>query len=235
MSLSLSAEDYFDIKQPVIVPVNIGLPEKAEKVYKQLRRDLTVAVTDDTDITAVNAAALSSKCLQCASGGVYDDSGACRVLHDEKLLALDSILEESSGAPVLVAYHWRFSAERILKRYKSAVLLEKDPEIIARWNRGEIPVLVTNPAAAGHGLNLQDGGHILVIFDQWWDLEQYLQVIERIGPTWQYQAGHPRPVYVYHIIARDTLDPVVLSRLQSKRKVQDLLLEYLKNQEIEDE
>lgn len=229
VSISLSAEDYFDIKQPVIVPVNIGLPEKAEKVYKQLRRDLTVAVTDDTDITAVNAAALSAKCLQCASGGVYDDSGACRVLHDEKLLALDSILEEAAGEPVLVAYHWRFSAERILNRYKSAVMLEKDPEIIARWNRGEIPILVTNPAAAGHGLNLQDGGHILVIFDQWWDLEQYLQVIERIGPTRQYQAGHPRPVYIYHIIARETLDPVVLARLQSKRKVQDLLLEYLKS------
>lgn len=229
VSLSLSAEDYFDIKQPVIVPVNIRLPEKAESVYKQLRRDLTVAVTDDTDITAINAAALSAKCLQCASGGVYDDSGACRVLHDEKLLALDSIIEESAGEPVLVAYHWRFSAERILKRYKSAVLLEKDPEIIARWNRGEIPILVTNPAAAGHGLNLQDGGHILVVFDQWWDLEQYLQVIERIGPTRQYQAGHPRPVYIYHIIARETLDPVVLARLQSKRKVQDLLLEYLKS------
>ena len=108
-------------------------------------------------------------------------------------------------------------------------MLEKDPEIIARWNRGELPILVTNPAAAGHGLNLQDGGHSLVIFDQWWDLEQYLQVNERIGPTRQYQAGHPRPVYIYHIIARDTLDPVVLARLQSKRKVQDLLLEYLKD------
>ena len=235
VSISLSAKDYFDIQQPIIMPVNIMLPEKAEKVYKQLRRDLTVAVTGETDITAVNAAALSAKCLQCASGGVYDDSGACCVLHDEKLLALDSILEESAGEPVLVAYHWRFSAERILKRYKSAVLLEKDPEIIARWNRGEIPILITNPAAAGHGLNLQDGGHILVVFDQWWDLEQYLQVIERIGPTRQYQAGHPRPVYIYHIIARETLDPVVLARLQSKRKVQDLLLEYLKNQEIEDE
>lgn len=233
VSLSLSAEDYFDIEQPIIMPVNIMLPEKAEKVYKQLRRDLTVAITGETDITAVNAAALSAKCLQCASGGVYDDSGTCRVLHDEKLLALDSILEEANGAPVLVAYHWKFSADSILKKYgKNARLLDKNPETIASWNRGEIPVLVTNPAAAGHGLNLQDGGHILVIFDQWWDLEQYLQVIERIGPTRQYQAGHPRPVYIYHIIARGTLDTAVMNRLQTKRKVQESLLDFLREESI---
>lgn len=229
VSISLSAADYFDIQQPLVIPVWVQLPEKAAEFYKTLRRDLLVAVSETEDVTAVNAAALSSKCLQCASGAVYDSAGAVVALHDEKLKALDSIIEEASGAPVLVAYHWRFSAERILKRYKSAVMLEKDPEIIARWNRGEIPILVTNPAAAGHGLNLQDGGHILVVFDQWWDLEQYLQVIERIGPTRQYQAGHPRPVYIYHIIARETLDPVVLARLQTKRKVQDMLLEYLKD------
>ena len=69
-----------------------------------------------------------------------------------------------------------------------------------------------------------------MIFDEWWDLEQYLQVIERIGPTRQCQAGHPRPVYIYHIMARGTLDPVVLARLQTKREVQDLLLEYLKGE-----
>ena len=97
-------------------------------------------------------------------------------------------------------------------------------------------MLVPNPATAGHGLNLQDGGHILVIFDEWWGLGQYLLVIERIGPTRQYQAGHPRPGYIYHIMARGTLDPVVLARLQTKRKVQDLLLlEYLKGEHDEAE
>ena len=206
------------------------MPDETEKLYKTLKSDLLVSLDETSEVTAVNAAALSANCLQCASGAVYDDEGECRILHEEKLLALDSIIEEAAGESVLVAYHWRFSAERIMKRFKSAVMLDKDPETIARWNRGEIPILVTNPASAGHGLNLQDGGHILVIFDEWWDLEQYLQVIERIGPTRQYQAGHPRPVYVYHIMARGTLDPVVLARLQTKRKVQDLLLEYLKGE-----
>ena len=235
VSVSLSAADYFDIQQPLVIPVQVQLPEKAAGFYKTLRRDLLVSITETEDVTAVNAAALSSKCLQCASGAVYDDEGACRDLHDEKLQALESIIEEAAGEPVLVAYHWQSSAKKILSRFKPARLLDKDPETIAAWNRGEIPVLVTNPASAGHGLNLQDGGHILVVFDEWWDLEQYLQVIERIGPTRQCQAGHPRPVYIYHIMARGTLDPVVLARLQTKRKVQDLLLEYLKGEHDEAE
>lgn len=235
VSISLSASDWFDIDEPIISPVYVGMPDETEKFYKTLKSDLLVSLDETSEVTAVNAAALSAKCLQCASGAVYDDEGECRILHDEKLLALDSIIEEAAGEPVLVAYHWRFSAERIMKRFKNAVILDKDPETIARWNRGEIPILVTNPASAGHGLNLQDGGHILVIFDEWWDLEQYLQVIERIGPTRQMQAGHPRPVYVYHIMARGTLDPVVLTRLQTKCKVQDALLEYLKGDKDHDE
>lgn len=235
VSISLSASGWFDIDEPIISPVYVGMPDETEKFYKTLKSDLLVSLDETSEVTAVNAAALSAKCLQCASGAVYDDEGECRILHEEKLLALDSIIEEAAGEPVLVAYHWRFSAERIMKRFKNAVILDKDPETIARWNRGEIPVLVTNPASAGHGLNLQDGGHILVIFDEWWDLEQYLQVIERIGPTRQMQAGHPRPVYVYHIMARGTLDPVVLTRLQTKCKVQDALLEYLKGDKDHDE
>ena len=236
VSVSLSAADYFDIQQPLVIPVRVQLPEKAAEFYKTLRRDLLVSITETEDVTAVNAAALSSKCLQCASGAVYDSAGGVVALHDEKLKALESIIEEANGAPVLVAYHWKFSADAILKKYgKQARMLDKNPETIAAWNRGEIPILVTNPASAGHGLNLQDGGNILVIFDEYWDLEQYLQVVERIGPTRQYQAGHPRPVYVYHIITEGTLDPVVLLRLQSKRKVQDLLLEYLKGEHDEAE
>ena len=235
VSISLSAEDWFDIDEPIISPVYVGMPDETEKFYKTLKSDLLVSLDETSEVTAVNAAALSAKCLQCASGAVYDDEGECRILHEEKLLALDSIIEEAAGEPVLVAYHWRFSAERIMKRFKNAVILDKDPETIAAWNRGEIPILVTNPASAGHGLNLQDGGHILVIFDEWWDLEQYLQVIERIGPTRQMQAGHPRPVYVYHIMARGTLDPVVLTRLQTKCRVQDALLEYLKGDKDHDD
>ena len=232
VTLSLKSEDYFDIQQPIVTQVQVCLPDTVMTMYNELKRDLMAKLSDETEITAANAAALSSKCLQCASGSIYLDFGQKKDLHTEKLQALESIIEEAAGEPVIVAYHWKFSAEKILARFKNARLLDKDPETIAAWNRGEIPILVTNPASAGHGLNLQDGGRILVIFDEWWDLEQYLQVIERIGPTRQMQAGHPRSVYIYHIIARGTLDTAVMNRLQTKRKVQESLLDFLREESI---
>lgn len=124
-----------------------------------------------------------------ASGAVYtDDAGCWSELHDAKLQALDSILIEAAGAPVLFAH----------------------------------------PASAGHGLNMQDGGNILVFFSHWWDLEQYQQIIERIGPTRQIQAGHNRPVFIHHIIAAGTMDEMVMERRNSKRTVQDILLDAMK-------
>ena len=119
VSVSLSAEDWFDIDEPIVSPVYVTLPDKAADTYKRLKQDLLVAAEaeGEADISAVNAAALSSKCLQCASGAVYDDEGACRDLHDEKLQALESIIEEAAGEPGLVAYHWQSSAQKILARF----------------------------------------------------------------------------------------------------------------------
>lgn len=99
---------------------------------------------------------------------------------------------------------------------------------VDKWDHLRNPVMFAHPASAGHGLNLQDGGNILVFFSHWWDLEQYQQIIERIGPTRQIQAGHNRPVWIHHIIAADTVDELVMQRRDSKREVQDILLAALK-------
>ncbi len=96
-------------------------------------------------------------------------------------------------------------------------------------------MLFVHPASAGHGLNLQDGGNILAFFGHWWDLEQYQQIIERIGPTRQAQAGHKRPVFIHHIVAADTVDELVLARLESKREVQALLLEAIKEKHMKNQ
>jgi SNF2 family DNA or RNA helicase len=109
-------------------------------------------------------------------------------------------------------------------------VLDKNPETIRQWNRGEIPILLAHPASAGHGLNLQDGGNILVFFSHDWNLETYLQMIERIGTTRQAQAGHDRPVFLYYIVAKNTIDEIVLARRKTKKSVQDALLEGLKCQ-----
>jgi SNF2 family DNA or RNA helicase len=227
--LSLDAADYFPIDSPIEVPVPVELPEGARKVYDHLQRDMYVALDDGTEVDAVNAAALTVKCLQVASGALYREDATWEELHDVKIEALRSIIEESAGAPVLVAYHWKADLERLLKAFPKGRALDKNPRTIKDWNAGKIPVLFAHPASAGHGLNLQDGGHILVFFSHWWDLEQYQQIIERIGPTRQAQAGHPRPVFLYHIIAKDTVDELVITRMKSKRTVQEVLLEALKN------
>ncbi|WP_433847125.1 SNF2-related protein [Acinetobacter proteolyticus] len=231
--LSIEAKDYFDIKDPIFRTVEIELKGKARKLYDEMEKEMFIELSETTEVEAFNAAAKTMKCLQLASGSVYtDDQGNWQAVHDLKIQALESIIEEACGMPVLVAYHFKSDLERLQKAFPSGKHLDKDPKTIHDWNAGKIPVLFAHPASAGHGLNLQDGGNILVFFSHWWDLEQYQQIIERIGPTRQAQAGHDRPVYIYHIIAKNTIDSVVMARRDSKREVQDLLMEAMKRREV---
>lgn len=226
--VSLNASDYFPLRDPIVSNIYVTLPAEARRVYDDLQRTMIAELAEDVEIDAVSAATKSIKCLQVASGTVYDDAHTWHYLHDTKIEALKSIVEESAGAPVLVAYHWRSDLDRLLKAFPAGVALDKDPAIIRRWNAGKIPILFVHPASAGHGLNLQDGGNILVFFSHWWDLEQYQQIVERIGPTRQAQAGHNRSVFIYHIVARDTIDELVIERRDAKKTVQEILLEHLK-------
>lgn len=228
VTISLDAADWFDIEKPIHNVIRVDLPPKARQQYDGMEKEMFLEL-DDTDIEALNAAAKTVKCLQIASGAIYtDDVGSWQEIHDGKLQALDSILNESGGMPVLVAYHFKSDLARLLKAFPKGRHLDQDPQTIRDWNAGKIPVLFAHPASAGHGLNLQDGGNILVFFSHWWDLEQYQQIIERIGPTRQIQAGHNRPVWIHHIIATDTIDEMVMERRESKREVQDILLEAMK-------
>lgn len=227
VTLSLDAADWFPIEKPICTQIPVELPPEARATYDKMQKDFFVKL-GETEIEATNAAALSVKCLQATSGVLYDDTGKWIEIHDAKIDALKSVIAEANGAPVLVAYHWKADAARILKAIPGARVLDKDPKTIAAWNAGKIPVLLAHPASAGHGLNLQDGGSILVFFSLWWNLEYYQQIIERIGPTRQLQAGHPRPVFIYHIIATGTLDETVLQRMETKREIQDLLLDRMK-------
>jgi SNF2 family DNA or RNA helicase len=142
--------------------------------------------------------------------------------------ALDSVIEEANGMPVLVAYNFKHDLERLRRRFRQARVLDADPDTIRQWNAGRIEVLLAHPASAGHGLNLQDGGNILAFFGLNWSLEEHMQIIERIGPTRQKQAGYDRPVFVHYIMARDTVDDMVLDRLTSKKTTQEILLEATK-------
>ena len=168
-------------------------------------------------------------CHQIANGAcITDDEGPWTEVHSAKLEALDSVIEEAAGMPVLVAYNFRSDLARLKARYPRGRHLDADPKTIKDWNAGKIDVMFIHPKSAGHGLDLQYGGNILAFFSLTWNLEEYMQVIERIGPQRQKQAGFDRPVFVHQIMARNTVDDLLLERLTSKRSTQSILLEALR-------
>lgn len=225
LTLKLNAEDWFSLEDPIVTNIEVTLPTRAHQQYIDMENEMLIELEEDDVIESANAAAKTGKCLQIASGAIYREDGTYEVLHDEKIKALESIVEESGGMPILVTYQFRHEAERILKAFPQARKLDKDPKTIRNWNAGKIPMLLAHPASCGHGLSLQDGGNILVFFSTGWNLEEHEQIVERIGPTRQKQAGHDRPVFIYNIVARSTLDETVLKRIETKREVLDLLLE----------
>ena len=230
LCVSLNAKDYFDISEPITHVVEVELPEKARKLYKAMEKDMYIDLNKNTAVEAFDAGSKTMKCLQLASGAIYtnEKNTEWAEVHDAKLQALEEIVGKAAGMPVLVAYHFKSDLVRLKKAFPKGRELDQNPKTIKDWNAGKIPLLFAHPASAGHGLNLQDGGNIIAFFTHWWDLEQFQQIIERIGPTRQAQAGHDRPVFVYHIVARGTVDNVVMKRRDTKRAIQELLMENLK-------
>jgi SNF2 family DNA or RNA helicase len=230
--LALDAKDYFDLKEPIVNKIEIDLPRKAMGQYRDMEKRMILELEGHlgpTEVEALNAASKTQKCLQIANGAIYtDDAKNWEEIHGTKIKALEDIVEEASGAPVLVSYTFKHDLERLKTAFPQGVFLDKNPDTIRDWNAGKIPILFAHPKSAGHGLNLQDGGNILVFFSVNWSLEEHEQIIERIGPTRQIQAGYDRPVFVHYILTRDTIDFEVLERLETKASVQDILMRFLK-------
>ena len=223
--------DGLPVDEPIRNKLYVDLPPAARSLYRQMEKEMFAEI-EGREVSAVHAAARTNKCLQICNGAVYvdpdDHNSPWEALHDAKLDALESVIEEAAGMPVLVAYSFKSDLTRILKRFPQARHLDADPETIRQWNAGKIPVLVAHPASAGHGLNLQYGGNILAFFGIDWGLENHMQIIERIGPQRQKQAGFDRPVFVHYIMAKNTVDDMVFDRLVNKKSVQDALLDGLK-------
>jgi hypothetical protein len=227
--LTLDPADWFDIEAPIVNRVSVTLPAKARAKYREMEREFFTQI-DGADIEAVSAASKSQKCLMMASGTVYTDSEkkVWAEIHDEKLAALESVLNEAGGMPVLCAHWWVPDRERILKAFPKAVDLATR-EGMAAFKAGKSPLGVAHPQSLGHGIDgLQDITNIVCFYSAWWGLETHDQIIERVGPVRQMQSGHNRPVFIHYLTAEGTLDEVVLERYSSKRQVQDLLLDYMK-------
>jgi len=235
LCISLDAKDHFEIDEPIVNVIRVDMPAKARAQYKEMEKEMFIELECGAQIEALNAASKTIKCLQIANGAIYTDDTRTNFteIHNEKIKALESIIEEAAGMPILVAYHFKHDLARLQKAFPKGRALDSDPNTIRDWNAGKTPLLFAHPASAGHGLNLQDGGNILAFFGHWWNLEEYQQIIERIGPARQAQSGYNRPVFIHHIVTKGTMDEMVMLRRDSKREVQDLLLEAMKQRKGE--
>lgn len=224
ITMALRPEDWLDIKAPQIFRRDVELPDDAMRLYKQMERDFFAEVKLGTEIEALNAAAKSMKLLQMSSGHVYDSAHTAHLIHDAKIEELKSIINESGGESILVVFHFQFEATALKAAFGDAFRVFRTARDEADWNAGKIPLMGIHPQSGGHGTNLQYGGRTMVFFTHTWDLELREQVIERIGPVRQLQAGLDRVVLIYDLVARNTLDVDVLNRLTSKRSVQEALM-----------
>lgn len=217
-------------KQPIVNKIPVDLPHDAMRFYKDMEKRFFAEI-NGKQIEAANAAVKSGKCLQIANGASYvgESNEEWEVIHDEKIAALESVVEEGCGRPILVVYNFRSDVARLSRAFPRGRVLDQKEQTIKDWNAGKIPLLFIHPASAGHGLSLQHGGNIIVFFGLNWNLEEHEQVKARIGPARQAQSGYDRPVFEHYIIARNTIDELVLERLQTKREVQDILLEAMKH------
>ena len=221
LCVSMSAADYLKLPERIdnVIPVKLQAAE-LEK-YRELEREQVLSLGDDQTIVALNAAAVMNKLLQMANGCVYTDGGAYAAIHERKLEALQEIIE-TTDEPVLVFYSFRHDLEAIKAGISEAEELT-GPESIARWNAGEIRVLLAHPASVGYGLNLQDGGRVIVWYGLTWSLELYQQANARL-----YRQGQTKPVIIHHLVAEGTVDEQVMRALQAKDTSQAALLAALK-------
>lgn len=219
--ISMSAKDHLNLKDPILIDVRVTMDAKEKKLYKTMERDAVLELGNDT-IAALSAAVVSNKLLQLANGVIYDEDGKAHIVHGRKLDALEELREEAQGENILVFYSFKSDYERIKARFPDAVKLD-GAETIRDWNAGKIKMLLAHPASAGHGLNLQDGGSIIIWYGLTWSLELYQQANARL-----HRQGQKNTVRIYRLLTEGTVDARVAEALEGKGIRQEELLEKLK-------
>jgi SNF2 family DNA or RNA helicase len=237
--LRLQAEDYLELPDIIENDVPVELPGPARKAYNEMEKEafalLDAFVDGDADnfLNTEHAAAARNKARQIANGGVYNDGKKWVHIHDAKMEALESIIEERGGKPVLVAYEFAHDYERACQFFKDkfpriggGVSARKTDDLVTQWNNGDIPVFWVHPAAAGHGLNMQgcDTADCIVWFAPPDDLELYDQLNARL----RRQGSKIKKLVIHRLIAVETFDVAGVRRLHSKADVQTSLLDALK-------
>jgi SNF2 family DNA or RNA helicase len=242
LALRTAAEDYLDMPTLIENNIQVELPPQVMEIYDRLENDL-IAKLNDKVVVASNAAAASMKCRQVANGGIYLDPEVQALvklpkskrewvnLHYEKVDALAELIEELQGSPLLVAYDFEHDLDRLREKLGKdvpyiggGVTAKRSAELERAWNAGHLPVLLGHPQAMAHGLNLQEVGHHVAWHSMTWDFELYDQFIRRI----RRQGNKSKKVFVHHILAKGTIDEIMLQALRSKNRGQNALFDALK-------
>lgn len=222
LCVSMKTADYLRLPKRLDIKHEVNPSEEFKVLYKKLEKDMLLPY-EDGDIDAGTAAILVNKLLQLSGGAVYNENGDVKILNDEKLEALDTLIESANGKPVLLFYAYKHERDRIKERYPSAVDI-KEKSAVKDWNTGKISVLLAHPASAGHGLNLQFGGNIIIWYGLPLSLELYQQANKRI-----HRMGQKETVLIHHLLMTGTVDTWVLNDvLTPKEKRQNAVLEALK-------
>ena len=221
---SMKEQDYRQVLPVLHNIIEVNLPKKALNHYREFKKEL---YSEEYDVEAVNNGVLTNKLLQFANGSMYRGEEKHVVpIHDEKLKALESIIEEAAGAPVLIAYSFQFDCDRIKKRFPNAVIFDDDENFVKKWNKGKIAIGLAHPASIGHGLNLQYGGNIAVWYGLTWSLELYQQFNKRLP-----RPGQTKTVIIHHILAKDTEDSRQYRALNTKGATQDRIIDAVRYNE----
>lgn len=226
ITISMKAADYLDMPELISTEYKVYLDDDEREKYEEMKDELVLQLPGG-EITAANAASLSGKLCQLANGAIYDDDGSVNAFHERKLDALEDLIEAANGKPIMVAYWFKHDLSRITERLKHLkVNFEKldSDKSIENWNAGRLQVGLIHPASAGHGLNLQSGGNVIVWFGITWSLELYQQTIARL---WR-QGQTSGTVTVIHIVTDRTVDERILKALAAKDNTQKALIDAVK-------
>ena len=221
LCISMQAADYLQLPDRLDRIIQVRLSPDSRAAYQTMERDMVLPLREG-EITAASAAVVMGKLMQLASGAIYDEDRTVHEIHSAKLDALGDLLETANGQPVLVMYGYKHDRDRIIQRFPDARLLETAEDIQA-WNRGEVQLMLAHPDSAGHGLNLQAGGHIMIWYTLTWSLEKYQQANARL-----HRQGQRRPVTIYHLVAADTVDEDAMRALAGKATGQQALMDAVK-------
>lgn len=223
--ISMKAEDYIELPDRIDTFIDVILSPKDMKAYKDFERDKVLEMySNDTEITAMNAAALYGKLLQFAGGAIYDEERNVHVIHDAKIEATEEFIESANGRPVFILYRFKHEYDRLmsaLKKFKPRKI--ENSQDLKAWNSGKIEIGLGHPASMGHGLNMQEGDTCLLWYSLPDSLELYQQANARL-----HRQGRKFPVTIGLLIAKGTGDETVLRSLGDKDQVQDALMESVK-------